>query len=117
MNLNSKLIESGFIRTVDLIKRSFLFSLILLICNLSYGQKTPKKTDVQPKKFQAAIVKTDITPENPQYLVGYQERKSTGVNDRIYQKILLLDDGNTQFVLVSTEICILAPAEYDRVAS
>ena len=117
MNLNSKLDFNGFTRPFHLINRFFFILLILLFCNSASGQKASKKGEAQPKKFQAAVVKTDITPENSQHMVGYQERKSTGVNDRIYQKVLLLDDGNTQFVLVSTEICILAPAEYDRIAS
>jgi hypothetical protein len=36
--------------------------------------------------------------------------------DRIYHRIVILDDGVTQFVIVSTDICEFAPSEYDRVA-
>ncbi len=117
MSLTPNPYVSGYIRPLYHINR-FLVILLLLMLNVSVsGQKASKKPVPQPKIFRAAVVKTDITPENSQYLVGYQERKSTGINDRIYQKVLLLDDGNTQFVLVSTEICILAPAEYHRIAS
>ncbi|MBK7709845.1 MAG: neutral/alkaline non-lysosomal ceramidase N-terminal domain-containing protein [Bacteroidales bacterium] len=43
-------------------------------------------------------------------------RKSTGVHDSIYHRIVALDDGTNQFFLVSTEICIISPTEYDKVA-
>jgi len=42
---------------------------------------------------------------------------STGIHDSIYTRIIILDDGVTQFVLVSTEVCEFSPSEYDRVAS
>jgi hypothetical protein len=67
--------------------------------------------------FRASAVKVDITPEKPEWLLGYAARQSTGVNDRIYHRIVALDDGKTQFILVSSEICLVSPAEYDRVAA
>lgn len=67
--------------------------------------------------FRASVVKVDITPENPQWLLGYGPRKSTGVHDRIYHRIVALDDGTTQFFLVSSDICLVSPSEYDKVAS
>ncbi len=67
--------------------------------------------------FRAAVVKTDITPGNAQQLLGYQARKSTGIHDRIYHRVAVLDDGKTRFVLVSSDICVIAPSEYDKVAA
>jgi len=98
------------------LKRFFVFIIILLYGYNSYNQTTSSANNNEIKKFRAAVVKTDITPENPQHLMGYQERKSTGIHDRIYHRLVILDDGNTQFLLVSTEICIISPVEYDRVA-
>ncbi|MEX0882051.1 MAG: hypothetical protein WDZ72_01135 [Cyclobacteriaceae bacterium] len=69
------------------------------------------------QNIKAAVVKMDITPDDSQWLLGYGPRKSTGVHDRIYHRILLLDDGEEIFCLVSTDICLVSPAEYDRVAS
>ncbi len=66
--------------------------------------------------FRAAVVKTDITPDNPQQLRGYEARKSTGIHDRIYHRVVVLDDGKTRFVLVSSDICSISPSEYDKVA-
>jgi len=63
--------------------------------------------------FRAACVKVDITPDSPQWLQGYGPRKSTGVHDRIYHRILAMDDGTTQFFLVSTDICTILPSFYD----
>ncbi|RRB02681.1 hypothetical protein EHT25_19750 [Larkinella rosea] len=73
--------------------------------------------DSKATGFRAAVVKVDITPEGHQMLLGYGARKSTGVNDRIYHRIVVMDDGKTQFVLVSSDICVMSPAEYDRVAA
>ncbi|MBX3239604.1 MAG: neutral/alkaline non-lysosomal ceramidase N-terminal domain-containing protein [Chitinophagaceae bacterium] len=67
--------------------------------------------------FRAAVVKVDITPDEPKMLLGYQARQSTGVHDHIYHRIVVLDDGITRFVLVSSDICVISPSEYDHVAS
>lgn len=67
--------------------------------------------------FRASVVKVDITPDNPQMLLGYQARQSTGVHDRIYHRIIALDDGTTQFFIVSSDICLISPAEYDKVSA
>ncbi|HRP55762.1 neutral/alkaline non-lysosomal ceramidase N-terminal domain-containing protein [Agriterribacter sp.] len=67
--------------------------------------------------FRAAVVKIDITPDEPKMLLGYNARQSDGVHDRIYHRMVLLDDGFTKFVLVSTDICVISPSEYDHMAS
>ena len=36
--------------------------------------------------------------------------------DHIFHRIIALDDGTTQFFLVSTDNCKMSPAEYDKVA-
>src|SRR4030095_13637545 len=65
----------------------------------------------------AAVVKINITPDVPKQLLGYAARQSTGIYDSIYHRIVVMDDGNTQFYLVSTEICEFSPSVYDRVSS
>ncbi|MBS1751964.1 MAG: neutral/alkaline non-lysosomal ceramidase N-terminal domain-containing protein [Bacteroidetes bacterium] len=85
--------------------------LFFLICIMLFCAAVSKA------QLRAAVVKTDITPTDSQYLLGYQERKSTGVRDRIYHKILALDDGKTQFFIVSSDICLYSPSEYDKVAA
>ena len=67
--------------------------------------------------LRAAAVKVDITPADSQVLAGYDPRKSTGIHDRIFHRIVVLDDGITQFFLISTEIVGMAPSMYDRVAA
>ena len=49
--------------------------------------------------------------------LGYGPRKSTGVHDRIYHRVMALDDGRTQFFLVSSDLCLFSPELYDEVAS
>ena len=67
--------------------------------------------------FRAAAVKVDITPESSQWLLGYGARQSTGVHDRIYHRIVALDDGENRFVLASSGLCLVSPGEYDKVAA
>lgn len=67
------------------------------------------------QEFRAAVVKVDITPENSQYLAGYEARESTGVLDRIYHRIVVLDDGNKQFFLVSSDLGKYDISLYDDV--
>ena len=66
--------------------------------------------------FQASVVKVDITPEKPAMLYRFYTRESTGVLDRIYHRIVVLDDGRTRFVLVSSDLCFISPSEYEIVA-
>ena len=84
---------------------------------LSHGGMNDPSDKEPLHTFRASVVKIDITPDNPQHLVGYGARVSTGVHDRIYHRILAMDDGTTQFYLVSTEVCSFSPVEYDRVAN
>ena len=65
-------------------------------------------------EFRASVVKIDITPDRPQWLLGYAARQSTGVHDPLFHRIVALDDGRTQFYLVSTDIALFSPAFYDE---
>ena len=65
--------------------------------------------------FRAAVAKVDITPASPQMLRGYAPRMSTGIHDRIYHRIVALDDGSTTFYLISSDLCSLSPAFCDQV--
>ena len=86
-----------------------LLGIVIIITKIAVAQ--------QPAKvFKASVVKVDITPDEPKMLLGYAARKSTGINDRIYHRIVAMDDGVKQFFLVSTDICVMSPSEYDHVA-
>ena len=66
--------------------------------------------------FRAAVLKVNITPADTQNLLGYTPRKSTAIRDSLYHRIIILDDGKLQFVLVSTDIGIISCTEYDKIA-
>lgn len=68
-------------------------------------------------QFRAAVVKVDITPANTKWLVGYGPRQSTGIHDRIYSRIIALDDGLSQFYLVQSDLCVMSPSQYDHTAA
>jgi hypothetical protein len=65
-------------------------------------------------EFRAAVVKVDITPKTPQWLMGYGPRKSTGTHDPIFHRIAALDDGTTQTFIVATDLCLFSPTVYDE---
>jgi hypothetical protein len=69
----------------------------------------------QAGQFRAAVVKVDITPDKPVWLKGYAARQSTGVHDHIFHRIVAMDDGKTQFFLISTEVASFSPSLYDEV--
>ena len=96
---------------------TYLAVAILVSSNSLFGQKAAIKSVAKVSGFRASVVKVDITPDNPQRLRGYQERISTGVHDHIYHRIVALDDGNTQFFLISSDAASMSPAQYDRVST
>jgi neutral ceramidase len=98
-----------------MLNRSLLLIFLTVFSNLLYCQQADPPGDEVNKGFRAAVVKIDITPSDSQMLLGYQDRKSTGVHDRIYHRIVILDDGASQFFLVSSDICEFSPAQYDRI--
>src|SRR5690349_13249834 len=65
--------------------------------------------------FRASAVKVDITPQSSQWLMGYAARQSTGVHDPIYHRVIAMDAGDTQFFLISSDLCLFSPALYDDV--
>jgi Neutral/alkaline non-lysosomal ceramidase, N-terminal len=95
----------------------FLFTLFLLLNVNIYGQKKQLVSNDDNHGFRASVVKINITPDNSQNLLGYSNRKSTGIHDSIYHRIIALDDGVTQFFLVSSDICEFSPSQYDRIVT
>ena len=85
--------------------RHLIVMLILVVASA-----VPAQADLR-----AAAIRVDITPQNPQWLLGYQARQSTGVLDRIYHRVLALDAGGTPFYLISTDVCLFSPNFHDAV--
>jgi neutral ceramidase len=83
----------------------------LLLCSL-FGMSQGKITG-----FRASGVKVDITPSNSQNLLGYGARMSTGIHDHLYHRIVIMDDGETQFILISSDLGAVSPSEYDKVVA
>jgi Neutral/alkaline non-lysosomal ceramidase, N-terminal len=66
-------------------------------------------------QLRAAGVKVDITPQNSQWLLGYQARQSNGVHDNIYHRVLALEAGGSAFYLIATDVCLFSPSFHDTV--
>lgn len=100
-------------------KKLFVILMIFLVEMFSskiIGQHVRTYDSDHVGNFRASVVKIDITPDSPKMLLGYAARQSTGIRDRIYHRIVAIDDGNTQFFLVSSDFCVISPSEYDDVA-
>src|ERR1700733_9399594 len=89
-------------------KRRLIIPAFLLACAVS-------SYSALAGQFRASVVKIDITPDTPQWLLGYAPRQSTGVHDHLFYRIVAMDDGKTQFFLIATDICIYSPSVYDEV--
>ena len=96
-------------RSVRVARFATLARVILLVF-LALGWTAPAQADLR-----AAATKVDITPQNPQWLLGYQARQSDGVHDRIYHRVLALDTGQASFYLISSDLCLFSPNFYDSV--
>lgn len=92
--------------------RSLVLTLMAATCSaaLAVAQE-------QPGSFRASAVKVDITPSGSKWLAGYPARQSTGVHDRLFHRIAALDDGHTQFFLISSDLCLFAPSVYDQLTA
>jgi neutral ceramidase len=107
-NTESSFVTRSAKRVRQFARRSLLlFTSLLVILGIS--------KNVWASEFRASVVKVDITPDTPQWLLGYNPRKSTGVHDHIYHRIVAMDDGTTQFFLVSSDLCLFSPSVYDEV--
>ena len=71
----------------------------------------------EAQQLRASAVKVDITPQDPQWLSGYQERKSDGVLDNLYHRVAALEAGGTPLYLISSDLCLFSPSLYDRVTT
>ncbi len=88
-----------------------MMSVALLLCSLfAMGQS-------KAARFRASVLKVDITPANSQNLLGYGARMSTGIHDHLYHRIVVMDDGETQFILISSDLGAVSPSEYDKVVA
>jgi hypothetical protein len=83
---------------------------LLIILGLAFAPAASAHADLR-----AAAVKVDITPQNPQWLLGYQARQSNGVHDNIYHRVMALDAEGTPVYLISTDVCLFSPNFHDAV--
>jgi len=95
------------VETNQLCGRVIVFGFVLAVVVSS--------SNVLAGQFRASVVKVDITPDKPQWLLGYDPRQSTGVHDHLFHRVVAMDDGNTQFFLISTDIALYSPCVYDEV--
>jgi len=74
-----------------------------------------RRAEAETTGFRAACVKVDITPKDSPWLINFSPRRSTGVLDRLYHRVVALDDGRTRFLLIGTDTCGITAPYYDQV--
>ena len=98
-------------------KRMYAFRSLLPALFAAGSFIAPAQVNAQAANFRAAAVKVDITPTSSKWLAGYPARQSNGVHDRLFHRIVALDDGHTQFFFVASDLCLFAPGVYDEVTA
>ena len=88
-----------------------------LLAALSFFLLVASSIPATAASFRASAAKMDITPEEPQWHVAYAARKSTGINDRLYHRIVAMDDGQTQLFLISSDLTVIPPSYYQDTIS
>lgn len=102
----------AFVRFAAKPTARFSVTMTLVICGSGVSNLA-----AQPRGFRAAAVKVDITPQDSKWLSGYQPRQSDGVLDNIYHRVVAMDAGDTQFYLISSDLCLFSPTLYDNVTA
>lgn len=76
-----------------------------------FGAPTPASSTSQVKTpelfvgFGAADITPDVGNNRPVYMAGFgQNRRATGVNDRLMARTVVLSDGDQKFALVSIDV-------------
>ncbi len=103
------MVKSGKVKSNLFSRRLLISAFLLCLVGTSFSSLAAQ--------FRASVVKIDITPDKPQWLLGYGPRQSTGAHDHLYHRIVAMDDGKTQFFLISSDICLYSPSVYDEIAS
>jgi neutral ceramidase len=67
-------------------------------------------------ELAAAAAKIAISSDDSQWLMGYAPRRSTGVLDPIFHRVLVLRSDEAELVLVSSELCLFSPSLYEEAA-
>ncbi len=93
------------LQTISLSFFPFLFLIFITACFVPASQA----------QLRAAMVKVDISPLDSQYLVGYGERKSTGIHAVSTIALWPLMMVKLNFYLISSDICLFSTSEYDNV--
>jgi hypothetical protein len=108
------------------LRRSMAFCIVIglfLIHSISLGQqesgvastenspldtKSNSSGEQPPAVFQAGVAAVDITPKPPSIIAGgFLESRAERVNDRLYARSFVLDDGTTRIVLVIVDTCMM----------
>ncbi len=82
---------------------------LFILCLASAVSATPPEHNLR-----VGVNKVNITPGEPTWFNAYRARQSEGVHDSLYHRILILDDGSTQFYLISSDLSAIRFTIYKR---
>ncbi|MCC6508688.1 MAG: hypothetical protein IT423_06255, partial [Pirellulaceae bacterium] len=66
--------------------------------------------------FRAGAVAVDVTPTQPTSIIagGFLEARANSINDKLFVRAIVLDDGSTQIALAVVDTCMMTQALIDK---
>lgn len=75
--------------------------------------------DAHAQEIRMGLSRTNITPEEPVLMSGYEARKtpSTGIHDSLYAAALCFSDGNTKALIITCDVIGFSHEQADRISA
>ena len=97
-------------------RQGIVFSIVIVMLTGVVQPLTAQRA--KPSELKAAAGKVDITPTKPVFLAGYGEnRKSTGVHDKIMARCLILEANGTRIAFVSCDLIGVSRHHVEKIRS
>ena len=94
-------------------KKNGILALIILLCACARAPLGINDANLAPVEIsdqfpagqlKAGVASVDVSPSRPQYLAGFgNNRKSTGINDPIFARAVVFEQGGQRLALVSID--------------
>ncbi len=93
-------------------RRMCRIPLFVLVITMVFWTANTLLAEQTSSHLQASCVKINITPDSDQWFQSWSPRKSEGVHDSLYHRILVLKSGTVSFVLISSDVASISPELY-----
>ncbi len=89
----------------NLFRATFFLTIPIIVAGLVFSGQ-PANCQSSTGNLKAGAARIDITPSLPVKLYGYSSRKnySEGVHDKLYARIVVLENGSKHLVMISSDL-------------